>query len=65
MPNDDGQDHMFRFIPLKEVDGFATLGEVGTSTVLHDVTAPPPPPPRVGMSTQGHIKCNYDDNYKF
>ena len=29
MPNDDhGQDHMFRFIPLKEVDKSATFGEV-------------------------------------
>ena len=30
MPNDDddGQDHMFRFIPLKEVDSSATFGEV-------------------------------------
>ena len=29
MPNDDdGQDHMFRFILLKEVDRSATFGEV-------------------------------------
>ena len=31
MPNDDdGQDHMLRFIPLKEVDRFAPFGEVAT-----------------------------------
>ena len=38
MPNDDdGQDHMFRFIPLKEVDKSATFGEVATpKVVLHD-----------------------------
>ena len=31
MPNDDdGQDCMFRFIPLKEVNRPATFGEVGT-----------------------------------
>ena len=39
MPNDDdGQDQMFRFIPLKEVDRFATFGEVATPKVLHDMT---------------------------
>ena len=37
MPNDDdGQDHMFRFIPLKEVDRSAPFGEVATLKVLHD-----------------------------
>ena len=38
MPNDDddGQDHVFRFIPLKEVDSSATFGEVATPKVLHD-----------------------------
>ena len=31
MPNDDdGQDHMFRFIPLKDVDRSAAFGEVAT-----------------------------------
>ena len=31
MPNDDdGQDHKFRFIPLKELDRSATFGEVAT-----------------------------------
>ena len=39
MPNDDnGQEYMFRFIPLKEVDRFATFGEVATPKVLHDMT---------------------------
>ena len=39
MPNDDhGQDHMFRFITLKEVDKSATFGEVATPKVLHDLT---------------------------
>ena len=39
MPNDDdGQDHMFRFIPLKEVDRSATFGEVATPKLLHDTT---------------------------
>ena len=39
MPNDDdGQDHMFRFILLKKVDRSATFGEVATPNVLHDVT---------------------------
>ena len=39
MPNDDdGQDNMFRFILLKEVDRFATFGEVATPNVLHDMT---------------------------
>ena len=42
MPNDDddddGQGHMFRFIPLKEVDRSATFGEVATPKVLHDMT---------------------------
>ena len=39
MPNDDdGQDHMFRFIPLKEVDKSAAFGEVVTPKVLHDMT---------------------------
>ena len=39
MPNDDdGQDHMFRFIQLKEVDRPATFGEVATPKVLHDMT---------------------------
>ena len=33
----DGQDHMFRFIPLKEVDRSATFGEVLTPKVLHDM----------------------------
>ena len=41
MPNDDedGQDHMFKFIPLKEVDRSATLnfGEIATPKVLHDM----------------------------
>ena len=38
MPNDDdGQDHMFKFIPL-EVDRPATFGEVSTPKVLHDMT---------------------------
>ena len=39
MPNDDddGQDHIFRFIPLKEVDRSATFGEVATPKVLHDM----------------------------
>ena len=37
MPNDDdGQDHVFRFIPLKEVDSSATFGEVATPKVLYD-----------------------------
>ena len=37
MPNDDdGQDHVFRFIPLKEVDSNATFGEVAAPKVLHD-----------------------------
>ena len=36
MPNDDRQDHVFRFIPLKEVDSSATFGEVATPKVLHD-----------------------------
>ena len=39
MPNDDDrQDHMFRFIPLKEVDRSATFGEVAIPKVLHDMT---------------------------
>ena len=39
MPNDDdGQDHLFRFIPLKEVNSSATFGEVATPKVLHDMT---------------------------
>ena len=38
MPNDDVQDHIFRFIPLKEVDRSATFGEVATPKVLHDKT---------------------------
>ena len=39
MPNDDdGQDHMLRFILLKEVDRSATFGEVATPNVLHDTT---------------------------
>ena len=39
MPNDDdGQDHMFRFIPLKGVDRSATFAEVATPQVLHDMT---------------------------
>ena len=33
--NDDVQDHMFRFIPLKEVDRSETIGEVATPKVLH------------------------------
>ena len=38
MPNDDdGQDHIFRFIPLKEVDKYATFGEVVPPKVLHDM----------------------------
>ena len=36
--DDDGQDHMFGFIPLKEVERFATFGEVATPKVLHDMT---------------------------
>ena len=39
MPNDDdGQDHKFRFIPLKEVDKSLTFGEVATPKVLRDMT---------------------------
>ena len=40
MPNDDddGQDHLFKFIPLKEVDRSATFAEVATPKVLHDMT---------------------------
>ena len=38
MPDDgDGQDHMFRFIPLKEMDRSAKFGEVATPKVLHDM----------------------------
>ena len=38
MPNDDdGQDHMFRVIPMKEVDRSATFGEVATPKVLYDM----------------------------
>ena len=37
MSNDDGQDHIFRFFPLKEVDRSATLGEVAIPKVLHDI----------------------------
>ena len=33
--DDDVQDHMFRFIPLKEVDRSETIGEVATPKVLH------------------------------
>ena len=35
MPNDDddGQDHIFRFIPMKEVDRSAIFGEVATPKV--------------------------------
>ena len=36
--DDDGQDHMFGFIPLKEVDRSTTFGEVSTPRVLHDMT---------------------------
>ena len=37
MPNDDdGQDHVFRFIPLKEVDSSATFGVFATPKVLFD-----------------------------
>ena len=36
--DDDGQDHMFRFILLKGVDRSVTFGEVATPNVLHDMT---------------------------
>ena len=39
MPNDDDEhDHMFRFVPLKEVNRSATFGEVATPNVLQDMT---------------------------
>ena len=38
MPNeDDGQDHIFRSIPLEEVDRSATFGEDAIPKVLQDM----------------------------
>ena len=39
MPNDGGQDHMFRFIPLKKVDRPAKFGKVATPKVLDDMNS--------------------------
>ena len=36
--DDDVQDHMFRFIPLKEVDRSKTIGEVETPKVAQKHT---------------------------